>query len=197
MKRPISITLLGWLFIVAGAVGLIYHLSDRPVDRWIILIAAIRILAVIGGVFLLLGHSWARWLLIGWLTVHVVLSAFHSVSQTLAHLVLLVVISWLPVVLDSCQIFFVRPVNVTRSAIHAFSKAASPSNSPRDRLGHVWQANRALIRTSMVIFIPRDELLESWALRGESLQSFATVCHLQPFSRCPSIVAQWSIFFLR
>ena len=95
MKRPISITFLGWLFILVGAVGLIYHVSERPVDRWIILIAAIRILAVIGGVFLLLGHSWARWLLIAWLAAHVVLSAFHSVSQTLAHLVLLAVISYL------------------------------------------------------------------------------------------------------
>ena len=94
MKRPFEVTILGWLFILAGLIGLGYHVSDKPVDRWIILIAAIRIVAVVGGVFLLLGRSWARWLLLAWLAVHVVVSAFHSVSQTLAHVVLLIVVGY-------------------------------------------------------------------------------------------------------
>src|ERR1700757_3864306 len=58
MKRPFEVTFLGGLFIIAGTVGLVYHLSDRPVDHWIILIAAVRILAIVGGVFLLLGRGW-------------------------------------------------------------------------------------------------------------------------------------------
>ena len=94
MKRPYQVTILGCLFIVTGLVGLAYHLSDRPIDRWIILIAAVRFIAVAGGVFLLLGHSWARWLLLAWLAFHVAVSAFHSVSQTLAHIVLLIVVSY-------------------------------------------------------------------------------------------------------
>jgi uncharacterized membrane protein len=95
MKRPYQVTILGCLFIVTGLVGLAYHLSDRPIDRWIILIAAVRVIAVVGGVFLLRGHSWARWLLLAWLAFHVGVSAFHSVSQTLAHIVLLMVVSYL------------------------------------------------------------------------------------------------------
>lgn len=94
MKRPFEVTILGCLFILAGLVGLVYHLSDNPLDHWIILISAIRIVAVVGGVFLLLGHGWARWLLLAWLAVHVVVSAFHSVSETLAHVVLLIVVSY-------------------------------------------------------------------------------------------------------
>ena len=53
MKRPIPVTILGCLFIVAGLVGLAYHLSQRPLDRWVALISFIRVLAVLGGVFLL------------------------------------------------------------------------------------------------------------------------------------------------
>jgi uncharacterized membrane protein HdeD (DUF308 family) len=94
MKRPFAVTVLGCVFILAGLVGLAYHLSDKPVDRWIVLISAVRIVAVVGGIFLLLGHGWARWLLLAWLALHVVVSAFHSVSEALAHVVLLMVVGY-------------------------------------------------------------------------------------------------------
>jgi len=58
MKRPLQVTITGCLFIVAGLVGLVYHLSERPLDHWIVLISMIRIIAVVGGVFLLMGHNW-------------------------------------------------------------------------------------------------------------------------------------------
>jgi len=96
MKRPLAVTLLGCLFIIAGIVGLIYHLhSDRPLDQSVILISGVRSLAVIGGVFLLLGHNWARWLLLAWLAFHIFVSALHSYSEALAHLALLIVIGYI------------------------------------------------------------------------------------------------------
>src|ERR1700682_6455531 len=91
MKRPFQVTVLGCLFIIAGLVGLGYHLSERPLDRWIVLISTIRIIAVVGGVFLLLGHGWARWLMLAWLALHVVVSAFQSLSDSVAHVALLMV----------------------------------------------------------------------------------------------------------
>jgi hypothetical protein len=94
MRRPIPVTILGGLFIVAGLVGIAYHLSERPVDPSIILVTFIRILAVVGGVFLLMGHNWARWLLLAWLAFHVVVSAFHSLSEMAAHAVLLIVVAY-------------------------------------------------------------------------------------------------------
>jgi len=44
----------------------------------------IRIIAVVGGVFLLMGHNWARWLMLAWLAFHVAVSAFHSLSEFIA-----------------------------------------------------------------------------------------------------------------
>jgi formate hydrogenlyase subunit 3/multisubunit Na+/H+ antiporter MnhD subunit len=52
------VTILGWLFIVAGVVGLGFHLSERPLDRWVALISFIRVLAIVVGVFLLKGRNW-------------------------------------------------------------------------------------------------------------------------------------------
>ena len=93
MKRPLPITILGCLFIVAGLVGLAYHLSERPLEHGIVLVSMVRIIAVIGGVFLLMGRGWARWLLLAWIAFHVVVSALYSLSNTVAHLVLLLLVA--------------------------------------------------------------------------------------------------------
>src|ERR1700730_14194594 len=94
MKRPLQVTITGCLFIVAGLVGLVYHLSERPLDHWIVPISIIRIIAVVGRVFLLMGHNWARWLMLVLLAFHVVVSAFHSLSEFMPHVVLLMIVSY-------------------------------------------------------------------------------------------------------
>ena len=91
MKRPIAVTVLGGVFIAAGVAGLAYHLSHRPLEPHIVLISLVRMLAIVGGIFLLLGHGWARWLLLVWLGFHVAVSALHSVSEAMAHAALLIV----------------------------------------------------------------------------------------------------------
>jgi hypothetical protein len=87
------------LFIVTGLVGLVYHLRDlsapNPFRYEILWVLTLRLLAIVGGAFLLRGVNWARWLLIGWLAYHVVLSAWHSVSEFVFHAVLLVVIAYM------------------------------------------------------------------------------------------------------
>jgi hypothetical protein len=94
MKRPLSVTIIGCLFIVAGLVGLVYHISESPLDHRIVLISIVRVIAVVGGVFLLRGHNWARWLMLAWLAFHVVVSAFHSLSEFMPHVVLWMVVGY-------------------------------------------------------------------------------------------------------
>ena len=94
MKRPWAVTVLGVLFMVAGTVGLVYHAANERTSWALALISLIRIAAIVGGIFLLLGHRWARWLLVAWLAFHVVISVFHSVGQVAAHAVLLVVVAY-------------------------------------------------------------------------------------------------------
>ena len=96
MKRPLSVTIVGWFFILAGAVGFAYHVSELslhdpfPDDSvWILLV---RILAIVGGVLCLRGMNAGRWLLVAWMAYHVVLSYFHGFSEMAMHAALLVVI---------------------------------------------------------------------------------------------------------
>jgi hypothetical protein len=94
MKRPFEVTVLGWLFIFVGIVASAYHLWNDPFDRWTILLVLVRVAALVGGLFLLRGASWARWLLLTWLALHVAISALDSLSFALPHIVLLLVVGY-------------------------------------------------------------------------------------------------------
>ena len=87
--RPIAVTIISWLFIAAGAVGLAYHATEfkaqSPFENDAVLVCVIRLLAILGGVFALRGKNWARWLLLFWIAYHVILSAFHTVSELAMH----------------------------------------------------------------------------------------------------------------
>ncbi|RPJ61043.1 MAG: hypothetical protein EHM23_08345 [Acidobacteria bacterium] len=97
-KRPLAVTIISWLFIVAGAIGLAYHATELtaegPFDSEVIWVLFVRLLAVAGGVFMLRGYNWARWLLLAWIAYHVILSVFHSLSELVMHTLLLVVIAY-------------------------------------------------------------------------------------------------------
>jgi uncharacterized membrane protein HdeD (DUF308 family) len=94
MKRPFQVTMLGWLFIVVGIVSTAYHLLKGTLDRWMVPIVLVGIIAVVAGVFLLRGARWARWLVLAWLAFHVVVSALNSLGEAMPHVVLLLVIGY-------------------------------------------------------------------------------------------------------
>ena len=93
-KRPRSITVISWIFIafggaaVAGSLLALAGAADFKA-HWMIL--AVRILALVSGVFMLYGFNWARWLLVVWLAYHVILSILHSPLEVLMHSLFLVV----------------------------------------------------------------------------------------------------------
>ena len=98
-NRPVPVIIVSILFILTGCIGFIYHFNDlfEPNDKlhepiWVLVI---RIPAVVCGLFLLRGINWARWLAIAWLLYHVVLSTFHSTSEMITHIVVLIIVSLL------------------------------------------------------------------------------------------------------
>ena len=95
-KRPHSVTVVGVLFLVAGIVGLAYHARDLriPFQSDLVWVCLVRLLAVIGGIFVLRAHNWARWLLVIWMAYHVYISALHSWSQVIVHGFLLAVFAY-------------------------------------------------------------------------------------------------------
>ena len=47
---------------------------------------------IVAGAFMLKGHNWARWLLVLWVTFHIIISALHSILFLLMHVVIFFVI---------------------------------------------------------------------------------------------------------
>lgn len=95
---PASVRLVGWLFILTGVVGFVHRVANfdarSPLAAGPLWVLGLRVLAAVGGVLLLRGASWARWLVVAWLAYHVVLGALHSVPDALIHLLLLAIIAY-------------------------------------------------------------------------------------------------------
>ena len=100
-QRPLSITIISWLFIVFGAIALVaglwplIHLNGAQLladleKHWMVYLS--RSAQIIAGVFMLYGQNWARWLLVVWLTFHVVIGALHSPVHFITHLFLFLVV---------------------------------------------------------------------------------------------------------
>lgn len=119
-QRPISITVIGWLFMVVGGVGIVYHAGElktlAPLDYEVIAVLLIRLAAVLFGAFLLRGADWSRWGLLVWMAYHVGLSAFHNLTELIVHGALLGVIAY----------FVLRP---QASAYFCGPRAESPSTT--------------------------------------------------------------------
>ena len=80
MRRPpASVFIIGALFVALGCLDL--YRGGAPLlgsagrlagDDWLVLL--IGVAALVGAVFLIRGHNWARWLLVAWMALHVAIS---------------------------------------------------------------------------------------------------------------------------
>ena len=90
-RRPLSITIISWLFIIFGSIALIGGLVTTDLQsHWYVHLS--RLLQIVAGVFMLYGRNWARWLLVAWIAFHVIISALHSVLFLLMHVAIFSVI---------------------------------------------------------------------------------------------------------
>ena len=95
-KRPISVTIVGVIFIATGVIGAGVHgMELKRGFGWDVVAAlAISLVAVLCGAYILRGSEWARWLAVAWLGFHVALS-IHSRQQLAMHSALLAVFGYL------------------------------------------------------------------------------------------------------
>ena len=60
-KRPLSVTVIGCIFVAAGVIGLAYHVTEfkteRPFEYGLVWVSLLRLLAIPGGVFVLRGNN--------------------------------------------------------------------------------------------------------------------------------------------
>ena len=111
MRRPISVTVIGSLFMLVGLIATAFwfrqFLGTAPPsdEKMIWLAVAINLLAGFAGVGLLRGRNWARWMVVAWMASHVVLSLWHSVFEVCAHAVMLALL-WFFLFKSRAALFF-------------------------------------------------------------------------------------------
>ena len=99
MKRPLSVTILGGVYILVGIGGLAYHLREfnphHLLENDALTASVVRALAILAGIFMLQAKNWARWLALAWMAFHVIISIHHPLPQLVTHAMLLAVIAYL------------------------------------------------------------------------------------------------------
>src|SRR5947209_15990018 len=96
--RPLSVTILGFVYVGVGTIGFIYHLREHHANGafqydWL-WVELVELVAIVCGAFMLRGHNWARWFALAWMVFHVILSAFHALPEFAIHFLLCAVIAW-------------------------------------------------------------------------------------------------------
>jgi hypothetical protein len=108
-KPPIGVTLIAALLLLAGAFGLYgdaTSFTTLAADHYDILWpVGVHLLALVAGMFLLLGHNWARWLAVLWMAIHVVIS-YPSAGKIIGHSAFLLLFAVLLFVLPTSRTWF-------------------------------------------------------------------------------------------
>jgi hypothetical protein len=98
-KRPLSVTILGCIYIGVGSVGFVYHLREILARHAFhyddLLVELTEFVAIVCGAFMLPGHNWARWVALAWIAFHVALSAFRAFPEFAIHGLFCAAIAWI------------------------------------------------------------------------------------------------------
>jgi hypothetical protein len=99
--RPLSITIISWLFMIFGGIALLSGLLPLTGANTAQLIAEFkthwmvhlsRLAAIVSGLLMLRAHNWARWLLVAWIVFHIVIGALHGWIPLVTHVLIFSVI---------------------------------------------------------------------------------------------------------
>ena len=114
-KRPLSVTILGCVYILVGSVGFVRHFSDpyswdptRFDGLWIELF---EVVAALSGVFMLPGRNWSA---MAWIGFQVVVGSLHSLERFVIHSLFLVLIAWGLFGRPASQYFRANPIEPAR-----------------------------------------------------------------------------------
>lgn len=91
--RPLAVTIVSLVLVASGFAGIYSHRhhvmsAPTPENVAIVLVGAS---AIVGGVCMLRGSGWARWLGMLWIGFHVFISIFHPWQELAIHAVVFVV----------------------------------------------------------------------------------------------------------
>ncbi len=97
MKRPITVTIIAILLLLAGVLSLTgdaMQFKTLAASHYIVWIVSVHLLAIVAGVFLLRRRNWARSLAVAWMAFHVGISIGYPLELFLVHTAFLLLFVW-------------------------------------------------------------------------------------------------------
>lgn len=98
-KRPIAVTVVGWLTMAAGGFGLARGFIGAktlwPPEHDLIWILIVDVLGIACGLFMLRSKNWARWLTVAWVGGHAAAMSIYEPREALVHVVIFALIAYL------------------------------------------------------------------------------------------------------
>ena len=98
-SRPLGITVVAVLFLFGGVIGVGRTFTEGNLQLalfssglWALLL---NLIAVVCGIFLLLGRNWARSLAVAWMAAHVAISLLNSLREAMVHCAFLLLIAYI------------------------------------------------------------------------------------------------------
>lgn len=91
-KRPLTVTIIGWLLVAVGLAASAFHLNElrgNAFHGWNAWIFVVELVVIVSGIFALRGANWARWLAVVWVGAHVVISFLNSWRHGSVHVLIL------------------------------------------------------------------------------------------------------------
>lgn len=98
-QRPIAITAVSWLIIIAGIFGLTRGFVNArtlwPPEQDLIWVVVVDAIGIACGIFMLRRQNWARWLTLAWIGSHVAIVSIYIRNEILPHAIIFALVAYL------------------------------------------------------------------------------------------------------
>lgn len=98
-QRPIAITVVSCLVIIAGIFGLARGFANAttlwPPEQDLIWVVVVDAIGIAGGIFMLRRQNWARWLTLAWIASHVAIVSVYMRKEILPHAIIFALVAYL------------------------------------------------------------------------------------------------------
>lgn len=98
-QRPIAITAVSWLVIIAGIFGITRGFASArtpwPPEQDLIWVVVVDTIGIACGIFMLRRQNWARWLTLAWIGSHVAVVSFYMRKEILPHAIIFSMVTYL------------------------------------------------------------------------------------------------------
>lgn len=98
-QRPIAITVVSWLMIIAGMFGMARGFASAralwPPEQDLIWVVVVDTIGIACGIFMLRRQNWARWLTLAWIGSHVAIVSIYMRKEILPHAIIFALVAYL------------------------------------------------------------------------------------------------------